>query len=123
MTNQNHTSFPTSIIQYRGFYTGPGEWGGDTCLFPTHDEALAAAQRHCHRTGDKAWVNAEFVGPAETVLVAVEPIRYIERRPFEIKTLAAGKSIDAGTLMERDPHVTPWSIAGWLLDGKIKIGE
>jgi hypothetical protein len=115
MTNNPH------FIQYRGYYSGPDDMGGMTSLYASPEDALACARR-CSSMDSTAWVNPEFVGMMDTVLMAIVPIDYIEWKPKPVrKTIQPGERFKVGEILVADHQITRATIGIWLVRGRAEL--
>ena len=109
------------FIQYRGYFRGPRDTGGTTSLYASAEEALKQAKA-CSFKDDTAWVNPEFVGTLDTVLMATAPIEYIDWKPTpQKKVIPAGESFVVGDIMVADHQVTRAMVGLWLTDGRAEV--
>jgi hypothetical protein len=108
-------------IKYRGTYSGGRDWAGETSLYDTPEEAVEAAIKCLFpNENGHASYNAEYVGPLDAPMRAVEDLKYQTYPSAEWRTIPAGEVFTPGSL------ITRWrsdmqTVGHWLLHGKAGV--
>lgn len=107
------------LIHYRGYHRSHRDTSGMTALYPTKDESLRVAKAIADHDAKEIWANPVYVGPLDTVLLAVAPISYTDWRGRpQRKVIEAGQEFRPGDIMVADHQVTHDQIGLWLVQGK-----